>query len=49
MTLTINQDIYNQLLVKFQPKVIETEAEYKEYRDILIELMMRINRLVYHI
>ncbi|MGK7956211.1 MAG: type II toxin-antitoxin system HigA family antitoxin [Crocosphaera sp.] len=44
MTLTINQDIYNELLVKFHPKVIETEVEYQEYGDILIELMMNTNR-----
>lgn len=44
MTLTINKDIYSQLLVKFQPKVIENEAEYQQYSDILIELMMNPNR-----
>ncbi len=44
MTLTINKDIYSQLLVKFQPKVIENEVEYQEYSNILLELMMNTNR-----
>ncbi len=34
MTLTINPSDYAQLLVKYQPKVIETEAE----NDHAIEL-----------
>ncbi|MDY6786040.1 MAG: transcriptional regulator [Cyanobacteriota bacterium] len=34
MTLTFNSDTYNNLLVKYQPKVIKTEAENE--RSILL-------------
>ncbi len=35
MTLTFNQTAYENLLLKFTPKVIETEGEYEEYLIIL--------------
>ncbi len=44
MTLTINQDTYNQLLAKFQPKVIETEEEYDQTRSSLLKLMTKAER-----
>ncbi|MDV3002001.1 MAG: hypothetical protein N5P05_003607 [Chroococcopsis gigantea SAG 12.99] len=46
MTALINKDIYSDLLVKFQPKVIEDEKEYNEARRTLLELMMKKDRLV---
>jgi HTH-type transcriptional regulator / antitoxin HigA len=30
MTLTFNPEQYTELLIKYQPKVIETEAEYRQ-------------------
>jgi HTH-type transcriptional regulator/antitoxin HigA len=35
MTLTFDPIAYRDLLVKFTPKVIETEGEYEEYLRIL--------------
>ena len=35
MTLTFDRQAYGDLLVKFTPKVIETEGEYEEYLRIL--------------
>ena len=31
MTLTINSEIYSQLLSKYQPRIIQTEAENEVY------------------
>lgn len=45
MTLVIDQAIYGQLLVKFQPKVIENEEEYEQARRILLDLMMQKERI----
>jgi HTH-type transcriptional regulator / antitoxin HigA len=41
MTLVIDRNIYTQLLVKFQPKIIETEEEYNSFYSTLLELMMK--------
>jgi HTH-type transcriptional regulator / antitoxin HigA len=30
MTLTFNREQYTELLIKYQPKVIETEQEYRQ-------------------
>ena len=30
MTLTFNQEQYTELLIKYQPKIIETEIEYRQ-------------------
>lgn len=38
MTITINRAVYRQLLVKYQPKVIETEEEYDQIYHALLEL-----------
>ncbi|MGK7943880.1 MAG: type II toxin-antitoxin system HigA family antitoxin [Microcystaceae cyanobacterium] len=44
MTLTLNQDTYNRLLVQFQPKVIETEEDYHQTRSSLLQLMTKVER-----
>jgi HTH-type transcriptional regulator/antitoxin HigA len=41
MTSVIDKNIYNQLLIKFQPKVIENEEEYESFYNVLLELMMQ--------
>jgi HTH-type transcriptional regulator / antitoxin HigA len=41
MTSVIDKNIYNQLLIKFQPKVIENEEEYESFYHILLELMIQ--------
>jgi HTH-type transcriptional regulator / antitoxin HigA len=45
MTLTLDQNIYNQLLTKFQPKIIESEEEYQQARHLLINLISKQDRL----
>ena len=44
MTLTINPSDYAQLLAKYQPKVIETEAENKRAIELAQELEHKANR-----
>lgn len=44
MTITIDRAVYSQLLVKYQPKVIETEEEYNQAFSALLELMKRQER-----
>lgn len=44
MTAVIDKAAYGQLLVKFQPKVIETQEEYTQVRQILLELMRKTER-----
>ena len=41
MTLTFNPDKYKQLLTKYQPKLIRTEAENEEALLVIEELMSR--------
>jgi HTH-type transcriptional regulator/antitoxin HigA len=44
MTLTFNPDKYSELLVKYQPKLIRTEAENEKALAIVEELMHVSNR-----
>jgi hypothetical protein len=39
MTLALDQNTYNQLLTKFQPKIIENEEEYEQARHLLLNLI----------
>ncbi|MBD0264538.1 MAG: transcriptional regulator [Tolypothrix sp. Co-bin9] len=41
MTLTINSEIYSQLLSKYQPKIIKTEEENEKFLEIVEELLSR--------
>lgn len=41
-----DQAVYSQLLVKFQPKVIETEEEYKKAHQQLLALMKKTDRSI---
>jgi HTH-type transcriptional regulator/antitoxin HigA len=43
MTLTINPEIYSQLLSKYQPRIIKTEAENDKLLEIVEELLSRPN------
>jgi HTH-type transcriptional regulator / antitoxin HigA len=43
MTLTINPEIYSQLLSKYQPRIIKTEAENDKFLEIVEELLSRPN------
>lgn len=43
MTLIFNQDKYKELLVKYQPKLIKTEAENEKALAIVEELMHKSN------
>jgi HTH-type transcriptional regulator / antitoxin HigA len=43
MTLTINSEIYSQLLAKYQPRIIQTEAENEEFLQVVEELLSRQN------
>ncbi|WP_414624234.1 helix-turn-helix domain-containing protein [Calothrix sp. CCY 0018] len=43
MTLTINSEIYSQLLSKYQPRIIQTEPENEEFLKIVEELLARQN------
>jgi hypothetical protein len=45
MTSLIDKNIYNQLLIKFQPKVIENEEEYQSFYHVLLELMMQSEKI----
>ncbi|MEL6441493.1 MAG: transcriptional regulator [Cyanobacteria bacterium J06621_8] len=44
MTLTINPESYVQLLARYQPKVIETEAENDRAIELAQELEHKANR-----
>ena len=44
MTLTTNPESYAQLLAKYQPKVIETEAENERVIALAQELEHKLNR-----
>ena len=39
MTFTINSEIYSQLLTKYQPRIIQTEAENDYFLEIVEELL----------
>jgi HTH-type transcriptional regulator/antitoxin HigA len=41
MTLTINPEIYSQLLSKYQPRIIKTEEENDKFLEIVEELLSR--------
>jgi len=41
MTLTINPEIYSQLLSKYQPRIIKTEEENEKFLEIVEELLSR--------
>lgn len=43
MTLTINPEIYSQLLSKYQPRIIKTEEENDKFLEIVEELLSRPN------
>ena len=43
MTLTINSEIYSELLSKYQPRIIQTEAENEEFLEVVEELLARQN------
>lgn len=43
MTLTINSEIYSQLLSKYQPRIIQTEAENDYFLEVVEELLARQN------
>jgi HTH-type transcriptional regulator / antitoxin HigA len=43
MTLTINSEIYSQLLSKYQPRIIQTEAENEGFLEVVEELLSRQN------
>lgn len=42
-TPTINSEIYSQLLIKYQPRIIQTEEENKNFLEVVEELMSREN------
>ena len=44
MATTIDQTLYGQLLLKFQPKVIKNQEEYNQAHHTLLELMMKTER-----
>lgn len=44
MTLIFNQDKYTELLAKYQPKIIRTEAENEKALVIVEELLYQENR-----
>ena len=44
MTLTINPEFYTELLARYQPKVIETEAENEQMIQLAQELEHKQNR-----
>jgi HTH-type transcriptional regulator / antitoxin HigA len=41
MTLTINREIYSQLLSTYQPWIIKTEEEKEQFLEIVEELLAR--------
>ncbi|PSB59170.1 helix-turn-helix domain-containing protein [Chamaesiphon polymorphus] len=44
MTLTFNRDLYALLLSKYQPKVIETEQEYRQALMVLEHFVFKKDR-----
>jgi len=44
MTLAINPDIYRNLLIEFQPKVIENNDDYQEARRFFSKLLRKEDR-----
>jgi HTH-type transcriptional regulator / antitoxin HigA len=44
MTLTINPEIYSQLLSKYQPRIIKTEEENEKFLEIVEKLLSRPHR-----
>jgi HTH-type transcriptional regulator / antitoxin HigA len=44
MTLTFNREQYTELLVKYQPKVIKTEAEYRQALAIVEHFVFKKER-----
>ncbi len=42
-TPTINSEIYSQLLLKYQPRIIQTEEENENFLEVVEELMSREN------
>jgi HTH-type transcriptional regulator / antitoxin HigA len=44
MTLTFNREQYTELLVKYQPKVIETEAEYRQALSVVEHFVFKKER-----
>jgi HTH-type transcriptional regulator / antitoxin HigA len=44
MTLTFNRDQYAQLLTKYQPKVIETEQEYRQALTVVEYFIFKKDR-----
>jgi HTH-type transcriptional regulator / antitoxin HigA len=44
MTLTFNREQYTDLLIKYQPKVIETEAEYREALAVVEHFVFKKER-----
>lgn len=45
MILALDHNTYNQLLTKFQPKIIENEKKYEQVRYLLLNLISKQNRL----
>lgn len=41
MTLTINREIYSQLLSTYQPRIIKTEEENEHFLEVVEELLAR--------
>ncbi|WP_310482207.1 hypothetical protein [Chamaesiphon sp. VAR_48_metabat_403] len=44
MTLTFNQEQYARLLTKYQPKVIETEQEYRQALTVVEYFVFKKDR-----
>lgn len=45
MILALDHNTYNQLLTKFQLKIIENEKKYEQMRYLLLNLISKQNRL----
>ncbi|MFM7787925.1 MAG: transcriptional regulator, partial [Microcystis panniformis] len=45
MILALDHNTYNQLLTKFQLKIIENEKKYEQVRYLLLNLISKQNRL----
>jgi HTH-type transcriptional regulator / antitoxin HigA len=44
MTLTFNREQYTELLIKYQPKVIETEGEYRQALAVVEHFVFKKER-----
>jgi HTH-type transcriptional regulator / antitoxin HigA len=44
MTLTFNREQYTELLIKYQPKVIETEVEYRQALGVVEHFVFKKER-----